>query len=30
MGIIIKNLDEFKEDFGLVMDVWNDNIKFIT
>ncbi len=30
MGIIIKFLDEFKEDYGLVMDFWNDNIMFVT
>jgi hypothetical protein len=26
MGIFIKNLDEFKEDYGLVMDFSHDNI----
>jgi hypothetical protein len=28
MGIIIKNLDEFKKNYGLVMDFWNDSIMF--
>jgi len=26
MGIIIEILDEFQEDYGLVMKFWNDNI----
>jgi hypothetical protein len=30
MGIIIKNLDEFLKDYGLVMDFWNKNIKLVT
>jgi hypothetical protein len=30
MGIIIKKLDEFKKDFGLKMNFWNDNIMFVT
>jgi hypothetical protein len=29
MGIIIKILDKFWEDYGLVMDFWNDNITFV-
>jgi hypothetical protein len=29
MGIVIKFLDEFKEDYGLVIDIWNDNITFV-
>jgi hypothetical protein len=28
MGIIINCLDEFQEDYGLVMDFWNDDIIF--
>jgi len=28
--VIIIFLDEFKEDYGLVMDFWNDNINFVT
>jgi hypothetical protein len=30
MGIIIKNLDEFLKDCGLIMDFWNDNSTFVT
>jgi hypothetical protein len=29
MGIVINFLDEFKEDYGLVMDFWNDNNMFV-
>jgi hypothetical protein len=30
MGIIIKDLDKFLKDYGLVMDFWNDNTRFVT
>jgi hypothetical protein len=30
MRIIIKILDEFLKDYGLVMNFWNDNIMFVT
>jgi hypothetical protein len=30
MGIIFKKLDEFKEDYELIMDFWNENTTFVT
>ncbi len=30
MGIIINFLDEFKKDYGLVMDFGNDSTMFVT
>jgi hypothetical protein len=29
MGIILKKLDEFEEDYGFVIDFWNDNIMLV-
>jgi hypothetical protein len=30
MGIIIKNLDEFEENDGFIMDFWHENVTFVT
>ncbi len=30
MGIILKNMDEFKEKIVHIMDFWNDDITFFT